>query len=47
MSQAFATLFAGLHARGAISDTVRFHRYPACVLLGRSQDATRSAPVGC
>src|SRR5262245_26757291 len=28
-----------LHDGGRISDTVRFHRYPACVLLGCSQKA--------
>jgi lipoate-protein ligase A len=39
---------AELHARGAAADTIRFHRYPACVLLGRSQDAGRVAdPVYC
>lgn len=26
------------HADGAAPETIRFHRYPACVLLGRSQD---------
>ena len=30
---------------GAIADTVRFHRYPACVLLGRSQDVEHAVDL--
>ncbi len=40
---AMTAALAELHARGAAADTVRFHRYPACVLLGRSQDAELAA----
>jgi lipoate-protein ligase A len=32
-----------LHRNLRIPDTLRFHRYPRCVLLGRSQDACRVA----
>jgi lipoate-protein ligase A len=35
---AMTAALAELHAKGRSPDTVRFHRYPACVLLGRSQD---------
>jgi len=35
-----------MHARDKVPDTVRFHRYEPCVLLGRSQDAERVADVG-
>jgi lipoate-protein ligase A len=36
---------AARHADGVASDTVRFHRYPACVLLGRSQIAAETVDV--
>jgi lipoate-protein ligase A len=32
-----------LHAQGRSADTMRFHRYPASVLLGRSQDMEHAA----
>jgi lipoate-protein ligase A len=35
-----------MHDRGKIPDTLRFHRYPPCVLLGRSQHPERAADVG-
>jgi lipoate-protein ligase A len=35
-----------LHANGLVPDTVRFHRYPACVLLGRNQRAESAADLG-
>jgi lipoate-protein ligase A len=31
------------HADGAAPDTIRFHRYPECVLLGRTQRLTEAA----
>jgi lipoate-protein ligase A len=34
---AMTAALAELHAAGGASDTVRFHRYPACVLLGAGQ----------
>ena len=34
---AMTAALAELHAEGRIQDTVRLHRYPPCVLLGRSQ----------
>jgi lipoate-protein ligase A len=34
---AVTAALAELHERGEIPDTLRLHRYPACVLLGRSQ----------
>ena len=34
-----------LHRSLRIPDTLRFHRYPRCVLLGRSQEACRVADV--
>ncbi len=36
------------HAAGAVPCTIRFHRYPDCVLLGRNQEARRVADIeGC
>src|SRR5262245_27073118 len=40
---AMTAALAELHEKTEISDTLRFHRYPRCVLLGRSQDAGRAA----
>jgi len=40
---AMTAALAELHERGEIPDTLRFHRYPRCVLLGRSQDAELAA----
>jgi lipoate---protein ligase len=40
---AMTAALAELHVRGHVPDTVRFHRYPACVLLGRNQDVGRAA----
>lgn len=34
-----------LHAKSESADTVRFHRYRPCVLLGRSQDAAAAIDV--
>jgi lipoate-protein ligase A len=34
-----------LHGTGAIGDTVRFHRYPACVLVGAGQDMRSAADL--
>jgi lipoate-protein ligase A len=34
---AMTAALAALHADGAAPDTIRFHRYPKCVLLGRTQ----------
>ena len=43
---AMTAALAELHAQdGDVGDTVRFHRYPACVLLGRSQDIEHAADV--
>jgi len=42
---AMTAALAELHDSGSIPDTVRFHRYPACVLLGRSQKAGRAADL--
>lgn len=39
-----AAIVAG-HAAGTAPCTIRFHRYPACVLLGRSQDAKAAADI--
>jgi lipoate-protein ligase A len=36
---AMTAALAELHAKGRSPDTVRLHRYPACVLLGRGQHA--------
>jgi hypothetical protein len=35
---AMTATLAELRSRDAIGDTVRFHRYPACVLVGAGQD---------
>jgi len=43
---AMTAALAELHATARISDTLRFHRYPACVLIGRSQDAGLAADLG-
>src|SRR5262245_8120173 len=40
---AMTAALAELHEKADIPDTLRFHRYPRCVLLGRSQDAGRAA----
>src|SRR5262245_11666769 len=40
---AMTAALAELHEKAEIPDTLRFHRYPRCVLLGRSQDADRAA----
>ena len=40
---AMTAALAELHEEAEIPDTLRFHRYPRCVLLGRSQDAGRAA----
>jgi lipoate-protein ligase A len=40
---AMTAALAELHAGGAIDDTVRFHRYPACVLVGAGQDLRKAA----
>ncbi len=42
---AMTAALSELHGKGLIPDTVRFHRYPACVLLGRGQDIEASADV--
>lgn len=42
---AMTAALAELHARGRTPDTVRFHRYPASVLLGRSQNAKSAADL--
>jgi lipoate-protein ligase A len=34
------------HGAGEAPDTVRFHRYPACVLLGNGQRLSRAVDVG-
>lgn len=34
------------HAAGSMRDTIRFYRYPACVLVGRSQDVAQVVDVG-
>ena len=33
------------HVAGSTRDTIRFHRYPACVLVGRGQDVTQAADM--
>lgn len=40
---AMTAALAELHASGDTCDTVRFHRYPACVLLGAGQDIACAA----
>lgn len=42
---AMTAALVDLHSRGASAETVRFHRYPACVLLGKSQDVEQAADV--
>ena len=42
---AMTAALAARHADGAAPDTVRFHRYPACVLLGRSQVAAEAVDL--
>jgi lipoate-protein ligase A len=42
---AMTAALAHLHEQGKIPDTVRFHRYPACVLLGRNQRAECAADL--
>jgi lipoate---protein ligase len=42
---ALTAALAELHAKAAIGDTIRFHRYPACVLLGAGQDASLAADL--
>ena len=37
---------AEMHAQGEAADTVRFHRYPACVLLGAGQNVESAADEG-
>jgi lipoate-protein ligase A len=43
---AMTAALAELHSRDAIGDTVRFHRYPACVLVGAGQDMPSAANLG-
>jgi lipoate-protein ligase A len=43
---AMTAALAERYARGGAVDTVRFHRYPACVLLGSSQSVESAADVG-
>ena len=42
---AMTAALAELHDGRRVPDTVRFHRYPACVLLGRSQGAEWGADL--
>jgi lipoate-protein ligase A len=42
---AMTAALAELHSTGAIGDTVRFHRYPACVLIGAGQDMRSAADL--
>jgi lipoate-protein ligase A len=42
---AMAAALAQLHGNGAAPDTLRFHRYQTCVLLGRNQEAESAADV--
>jgi lipoate-protein ligase A len=45
---AMSAALTELHADGGIPDTVRFHRYQPCVLLGRNQDAASAMdPAYC
>lgn len=44
---AVTAALAGLHAEARIPDTLRFHRYPPCVLLGRSQPADAVDRAAC
>jgi lipoate-protein ligase A len=43
---AMTAALAELHSRDAIGDTVRFHRYPVCVLVGAGQDTLSAADLG-
>jgi lipoate---protein ligase len=43
---AMTAALAELHGRGRVPDTVRFHRYPACVLLGRNQAIDTAVDLG-
>jgi lipoate-protein ligase A len=43
---AMTAALAELHRTGRIADTVRFHRYPASVLVGRHQDLARAVDLG-
>lgn len=42
---AMTAALADMHTRDLIPDTVRFHRYPACVLVGRTQEINRALDV--
>ncbi|MFM9850771.1 MAG: biotin/lipoate A/B protein ligase family protein [Hyphomicrobiaceae bacterium] len=42
---AMTAALAERHRAGLTRDTIRFHRYPACVLVGRSQDVTQAADL--
>jgi lipoate---protein ligase len=42
---AMTAVLAELHSTSAIGDTVRFHRYPACVLIGAGQDVRLAADM--
>jgi lipoate---protein ligase len=42
---AMTAALAELHAGRAACEAVRFHRYPACVLIGASQDMSGAADV--
>jgi lipoate-protein ligase A len=42
---AMTAALAELHSTSAIGDTVRFHRYPACVLVGAGQDVRLAADM--
>jgi lipoate-protein ligase A len=42
---AMTAALAEMHGMGQAPDTVRLHRYPSCVLLGRSQAAEAAADV--
>lgn len=42
---AMTAALAELHAAGRIEDTVRFHRYPASVLVGRHQDLAQAVDI--
>ncbi len=42
---AMTAALAELHRTGRIADTIRFHRYPASVLVGRHQDLAQAADI--
>src|SRR5262245_4922802 len=42
---AMTAALAELHEEAEIPATLRFHRYPRCVLLGRTQDVGRAADL--